>query len=194
MALPNGCVEFAQSPQALVCADFIRVYFSTRQRDAFGKYVSHVAFVDFDRQLSRMLGVSKHAVIELGGLGCFDEHGIFPMSPVPGRRSRARLYDGVEPQGFGTQSIHRSAWPTSTDDGRSFSEVRDRPGGYLLAARAVSDRRRVRGVARRHLSHVVHLRDRVDVRRPPATPPSGCTRSGTQPRRTASLGRRKAGS
>ncbi len=33
-SLPNGCVEFAQSPQALVCADFIRVYFSTRKRDA----------------------------------------------------------------------------------------------------------------------------------------------------------------
>jgi hypothetical protein len=81
-ALPNGCVEFAQSPQALVCADFIRVYFSTRQRDASGKYLSHISYVDFDRQLSRVLGVSKHVVIELGGLGCFDEHGIFPINPV----------------------------------------------------------------------------------------------------------------
>src|SRR5262245_1380914 len=54
-ALPNGCVEFSQSPQALVCEDSIRVYFSTRQRDASGKYLSHVAFVDFDKRLSRIL-------------------------------------------------------------------------------------------------------------------------------------------
>jgi hypothetical protein len=81
-SLPNGCIEFAQSPQALVCADLIRVYFSTRQRDASGKYLSHVAFVDFDKRLSRILRISEHTVIELGGLGCFDEHGIFPMSPV----------------------------------------------------------------------------------------------------------------
>ena len=49
-ALPNGCVEFAQSPQALVFDDFVRVYFSTRaaiRRN--GKYLSHVAFVDFDQ-------------------------------------------------------------------------------------------------------------------------------------------------
>ena len=81
-ALPNGCREFAQSPQALVCDDFVRIYFSTRQRDAVGKYLSHVAFADFDRELERVLAVSKHTVIELGGLGCFDEHGIFPMNPV----------------------------------------------------------------------------------------------------------------
>jgi len=81
-SLPNDCVEFAQSPQALLCADFVRVYFATRRRDATGKYVSHIAFVDFDRRLSRLLGVSQHTVIEVGGLGAFDEHGIFPLSPV----------------------------------------------------------------------------------------------------------------
>ncbi len=59
--LPNGCVEFAQSPQALVYADFVRIYFSTRQRDESGKYLSHISFVDFDRQLSRVLEVSKHS-------------------------------------------------------------------------------------------------------------------------------------
>ncbi len=31
--LPNGCVQFAQSPQALVFDDFVRVYFSTRAVD-----------------------------------------------------------------------------------------------------------------------------------------------------------------
>lgn len=78
-ALPSGCVEFAQAPQALVLEDRIRVYFSTRSQDG-GKFRSHVAFVDLTRDLREIIGVCREPVIELGGLGCFDEHGIFPMS------------------------------------------------------------------------------------------------------------------
>lgn len=79
-SLPNNCVEFAQSPQTLVLADRVRVYFSTRVRDRVGKYLSHVAFVDFDKNMKDIIGISKGTVIELGGLGCFDEHGIFPVN------------------------------------------------------------------------------------------------------------------
>jgi hypothetical protein len=77
--LPLGCVQFAQSPQALVFDDFVRVYFSTRALDG-NKYISHIAFAEFDRTMSRVLRVSDRPVIDLGGLGCFDEHGIFPMN------------------------------------------------------------------------------------------------------------------
>ena len=77
--LPNDCLEFAQSPQALVLNDRVRVYFSTRRRDEVGKYLSHVAYVDFARNMREILDISKHTVIELGELGAFDEHGIFPM-------------------------------------------------------------------------------------------------------------------
>lgn len=81
-ALPNGCFGFAQSPQTLVFDDFVRVYFSTRARDDNGKYLSHVAFVDFDKKFQRIIKVSGDTVIPLGGLGCFDEHGIFPFNVV----------------------------------------------------------------------------------------------------------------
>ncbi len=81
-ALPNGCTEFAQSPQALVFDDFVRIYFSTRSRDAGGQYVSHIAFVDVDKGLERVLGTATATVIPLGGPGCFDEHGIFPINVV----------------------------------------------------------------------------------------------------------------
>lgn len=77
--LPNRCVEFAQSPQALVLEDRVRIYFSTRERDSVGKYLSHAAFVDFDRDMCSILDVSTQPVIALGELGCFDEHGIFPF-------------------------------------------------------------------------------------------------------------------
>ena len=79
-ALPNGCTDFAQAPQALVFDDFVRIYFSTRCQDASGQYVSHVAFVDVDRTVERVLRTSTGKVIPPGGLGCFDEHGIFPMN------------------------------------------------------------------------------------------------------------------
>ena len=80
--LPNRCIEFAQSPQTLVLEDRIRVYFSTRERDDTGKYLSHVAFADFNRDMGALLGVSTAQVLPLGGLGCFDEHGIFPINIV----------------------------------------------------------------------------------------------------------------
>ena len=81
--LANGCKEFAQSPQALVFDDFVRIYFSTRALDANnGKYLSHVAFVDMRKNLRDIIRVSDQTVIPLGGLGCFDEHGIFPMNVV----------------------------------------------------------------------------------------------------------------
>lgn len=81
-ALPNGCFTHAQSPQALVFDDFVRIYFSTRALDDKGKFLSHIAYVDMDKALRGVLRVADHTVIPLGGLGCFDEHGIFPINPL----------------------------------------------------------------------------------------------------------------
>lgn len=79
--LADDCVQFAQSPQALVFDDFVRIYFSTRSVDkSNGKYRSHIAFVDMHKNLRDIIRVSDKTVIPLGRLGCFDEHGIFPMS------------------------------------------------------------------------------------------------------------------
>ncbi len=79
--LPNNCEQFAQSPQALVFDDFVRIYFCTRQRDPDnGKYLSHVAFVDMRKDMQTVIRVTDSEVIPLGNLGCFDEHGIFPMN------------------------------------------------------------------------------------------------------------------
>jgi hypothetical protein len=80
--LPNGCIEYAQSPQVLVFDDFVRIYFSTRAVDTNGKFLSHIAFVDMRKNLRNVIRVSDKNVIRLGGLGCFDEHGIFPMNVV----------------------------------------------------------------------------------------------------------------
>lgn len=82
-ALPLGCISHAQSPQALVFDDFVRIYFTTRAVDpSSGKFLSHVAYVDMHKNLREVIGVSSHEVLPLGGLGTFDEHGIFPISPL----------------------------------------------------------------------------------------------------------------
>jgi hypothetical protein len=78
--LINECTEFAQSPQALVFDDFVRIYFSTRKKEDNGKFLSHIAYADFDKSFKRVINVNREKVIELGNLGCFDEHGIFPMN------------------------------------------------------------------------------------------------------------------
>lgn len=81
--LPDGCIGFAQSPQPIVLEDCIRVFFSTRAVDPEnGKFISEVVFADFKHDFSEVICVSKRPVIGRGQLGCFDEHGIFPMNVV----------------------------------------------------------------------------------------------------------------
>jgi len=124
-------MDYAQSPQALVCEDRIRVYFSTRTRDEHGQYLSQVCSVDFDLSLSDILGVSPAPVVTLGGLGCFDEHGIFPMNVV--------RHDGVI-HGFTCGWSRRRSVPVetsiglvrSTDGGRSFHRLG--PGPVLTSS------------------------------------------------------------
>lgn len=130
-ALPNDCLQFAQSPQALLFDDFVRIYFSTRSTDRTnGKYLSHVAFVDMRKSLREVIGVCAHPVIELGALGCFDEHGIFPMNVL---RHGSVIY------GYTCGWSRRISVSVETaiglalsdDDGRSFRRIGDGP---VLAA------------------------------------------------------------
>ncbi|MEQ5837470.1 hypothetical protein [Marinobacter sp. NFXS9] len=84
--LPNDCVEYAQSPQALIFDEFVRIYFASRPpRNEAGQYLSHIAYADYTKDFSRLLRVSEETVLPLGGLGTFDEHGIFPLNVLPFR-------------------------------------------------------------------------------------------------------------
>lgn len=125
--LPNGCTDFAQSPQALVFDDFVRIYFSTRSFDPTnGKYLSHIAYVDIKKNFRDIVGVSEHTVIELGKLGCFDEHGIFPMNVVR---------HGDDIYGYTSGVNRRVSVPVDTaiglaisrDNGRTFQRMGDGP-------------------------------------------------------------------
>jgi len=110
--LVNGCFEFAQSPQALVFDDYVRVYFSTRQKEVnTGKYLSHIAYVDFDENF-QIINLSQKEVIPLGKLGCFDEHGIFPINI---------LRDGDRIMAYTCGWSRRVSVPVETSIGLAFS-------------------------------------------------------------------------
>lgn len=79
--------SFAQSPQALVFEDFVRIYFSTREPDG-DMFKSHVRYVDMTRDFN-VIDVSTDEIIPLGKRGTFDEHGIFPFHVT---RTRDGLY------------------------------------------------------------------------------------------------------
>lgn len=87
--LKNNRLEFAQSPQALVFDNFVRIYFSTRRKDKTGKYLSFISFIDMKKDFKTIINISKGTVISLGNLGCFDEHGIFPMNVL---RVKDKIY------------------------------------------------------------------------------------------------------
>jgi hypothetical protein len=76
--------EFAQAPCTLVFEDFVRVYFSCRPPpDANGQYSSYTAFVDLKRSnLFEILRVAEQPILPLGGVGEFDEFGIYPASVI----------------------------------------------------------------------------------------------------------------
>lgn len=125
--LPNNCHEFAQSPQVIVFDDFVRVYFSTREKEALtGKFKSHIAFVDFDLSFQNSLRVSDQTVIELGGLGCFDEHGIFPIN-VLRDQGRILAYTCGWSRRVSVSVETSTGFAISHDDGKSFQKRGDGP-------------------------------------------------------------------
>ena len=79
----NGChgnVGYAQGPQVLKTHNKFRVYFSYRVQSFNSKYISHISFADYDLEFKQMEYIATKEPISPGGLGEFDEHGIFPFS------------------------------------------------------------------------------------------------------------------
>ncbi|WP_047374720.1 hypothetical protein [Exiguobacterium sp. ZOR0005] len=116
---------FAQSPQALVFDDFVRIYFSTREPDTDGTFKSHVRYVDMTPAFE-VIRVSHEAVIPLGKLGTFDEHGIFPFHVT---RTKGGLY-GYTSGWSRRESVSVETGiglAVSRDDGLTFERLGDGP-------------------------------------------------------------------
>jgi len=126
--------EFAQAPATLIHDDFVRVYFSCRPAaDAQGRYVSHSAYVDLDRaDLFRIRDVARQPILELGGLGEFDEFGTYPVSVIGDGDLLRAYYAGwtrCESVPFNTAI----GCAVSRDGGKTFSKLGKGPViGYSL--------------------------------------------------------------
>lgn len=124
--LANRCSEFAQSPQTLVFDDFVRIYFSTREKDRTGKYLSHISFVDINKDFKTIINISKDTVIPLGNLGCFDEHGIFPMNVIRDR-NKILAYTGGWSRRVSVSVETSIGLATSYNNGLTFNKIGDGP-------------------------------------------------------------------
>jgi hypothetical protein len=119
-------VSHAQSPQALVLDDRVRIFFSTRTIDEPGKFLSHVQYADYDLGLTKIIGYSDHEVIPLGNLGCFDEHGIFPLSPVKVGDKIYAYTNGITRR-ISVAVETNIGFAVSFDDGKTFQKTGEGP-------------------------------------------------------------------
>ena len=115
-----------RSLQALVFDDFVRIYFSTREKDNTGKFLSHISYVDFDKSFKEIRNVSKETVIPLGDLGCFDEHGIFPMNIVRDKK-RILAYTTGWNRKVSVSADASIGLAISEDEGLTFRKVGNGP-------------------------------------------------------------------
>lgn len=122
----NNCKEFAQSPQALVFDDFVRIYFSTRQVEEDGKHLSNIMYVDYSKDFKTIIKVSSHEIIKLGNLGCYDEHGIFPLNIVK-NKSEIYGYIGGWNRRYSVLIDGAIGLSISEDNGETFQRIGDGP-------------------------------------------------------------------
>lgn len=71
----------AQCPFPVDFGSFIRIYFATRENYKSGACRAFGGFVDVDKyDLKKILRISSEPIMELGGIGEFDEYGSMPIS------------------------------------------------------------------------------------------------------------------
>ena len=120
--------EFAQAPSVLVFDKFIRVYFSCRpEPDCNGQYVSYSAYVDLSRDnLFEIINISNQPILELGGLGTFDEFGTYPVS-VARKGNEIRAYYGGWTRCESVPFNVAIGVATSRDEGKTFARAGSGP-------------------------------------------------------------------
>lgn len=120
---PKWMVSFAQAPNVIIYDDFVRVFFCCRpEPDAKRNFVSLCGYLDLDRKnLRKVLGFAEKPVMELGGLGEFDEFGTYPVSVIRDGKDILAVFGGwsrCESVPFNISL----GMARSTDEGASFKK------------------------------------------------------------------------
>lgn len=94
---PSWMWNYAQGINSLDCGDYIRIYFCCREKpNNLGQTVSRICYLDVDKnEPQKIIDIGKKPVLELGGLGEFDEFGTYPFSVVRNNGKVYGYYGGV---------------------------------------------------------------------------------------------------
>ena len=116
--------NFAQGVNTIIFDDYVRVYFCCREKpNENGQTVSRICYADLDiGDLTLVVNVSDHPVMDVGGLGCFDEFGMYPFTVVRSGEKIYGYYGGVtrcESVPFNTAI----GGAISVDDGETFIKM-----------------------------------------------------------------------
>ncbi len=123
---PPGGVPFVESHAALPVVDELpdgyRVYFSGRDRANRAR----IAYFDLDRDVERVVSVSKEPVLDLGSLGAFDDSGV-TASCLASHGGRKFLFYTGWSLGVTVPFYLFIGVAVSDDDGRTFRRVSRAP-------------------------------------------------------------------
>lgn len=125
--VPNGNFGWmnshAQIPTVLVKEDRLRVYFATRPQNDKGL----TTFIDLDKaDPSKILYIHDKPILELGRIGMFDNHGIFPAH-VMTTNDRIFLYYVGWYRGTSIPYHNAVGLAVSDDGGFTFSKMFEGP-------------------------------------------------------------------
>lgn len=111
---PSFMKTHAQCPSVLIFDDYIKVYFSCRPEPINGQYLSYTTWLDLDRKdVTKIVRIATKPVMDLGKLGTFDEHAIYPTSFIKHNDNILMYYAGWH---------RRASIPYSTSIGLAISK------------------------------------------------------------------------
>lgn len=132
--VPKGEQEWMSSHicplAAVVLKDCIRVFVSTRTAmDQDGNYVSYPTYIDVDKlNPSKILYIHDKPILELGGLGYFDQYGIMVLKPIWVDNKLYLYYAGWQRLGSKESPYQINVGlAISEDEGKTFKKYSEGP-------------------------------------------------------------------
>jgi hypothetical protein len=87
--------NYAQGPAPYEMEDRLRVFYTSRPLPTNDQQVSYTSYIDVNKDNpSEIIYIHDKPILELGGIGDFDEHGIHPIMMIPVKDELFFYYQG----------------------------------------------------------------------------------------------------